>query len=171
MNNQQPLILLDVDGVLNPFPFTDIKRDWKFEPTFTSSIESGQFSLNLSKEMGQALLDLNCQIQWLTTWIRHEDFANPNIGKALDWPIQKEAQLVIAGLTDPFWKVRTVKSILSIPGPKVIWIDDDAARFIEHFSDWSLLDPHDRLQIIVPDPQVGLTKRHIQIINDFINET
>lgn len=166
----KPIIPLDIDGVLNPCPFNaERSKDWLFEPEFRSSPESGRFLLNLSKEMGQALLDLDCHIRWLTTWILDEDQANPNIGAALGWPKLPIIPIAPHGPSDFFWKPRAIKTLLENPGPKVIWIDDDINSFLQHFQP-DVLDPHKRLLTIVPESDIGLTKAHINIIKEFINE-
>lgn len=166
-----PIILLDVDGVLNPCPFNKHPRglEWKFEPEFRSSVESGRWPLNLSKEMGQALLDLKCEVRWLTTWIRDEDFANKDIGPALGWEHQRVCKISVRGMSDHWWKPRTVKELLQSPGPKVIWIDDDADGFAQHFDEGEL-DPHNRLLIISPESDIGITREHIDTIKLFLQE-
>jgi hypothetical protein len=161
----KPIILLDVDGVLNPCPFkAEMSSDWKFEPTFTS--KTG-FKLNLSKEMGRAILDLNCNIIWLTTWILDEDFANPEVGVALGWD-KKATAHIDESKTQFFWKTEKAREILSIPGSKIVWIDDDVNEFINMFKNRFDLDPHNRLLAICPDADVGLTKVHIDRIRTFL---
>lgn len=168
---ETPIILLDVDGVLNPCPFDKHPRglEWKFEPTFRSCADSGGFPLNLSKEMGQALLDLKCEIRWLTTWIRDADLANKNIGSALGWERQRVCAITLRGLSDYYWKPRYVKELLKDPGPRVVWIDDDADGYAQHFDEGEL-DPHNRLLIICPECDIGITHDHIDTIKLFLSE-
>lgn len=162
----KPILLLDVDGVLNPCPFDKNRSsDWAFEKTFRSTLASGGFNLNLSWEMGQALLGLGCEIVWLTTWILDWDHANENIGRAFGWAEKKVPEVT----REQFWKILEVKRILAEPGPKVVWIDDDALNFLELFEDGADLDPHSRLLVVCPDSSVGLTKAHLQEIKEFLD--
>jgi len=174
------VIFLDVDGVLNP----DTKENagWTFDKDFYS----GPYRLYLSTDMGQAILGLDCQIQWLTTWVRHEDDANAVIGPALGWPRQKVATLHLGveawdGGDDGLWKPRSVHHLLAREeGPEsVVWIDDDADFWTEQYRKACtkfasrgdppfVFDPYDRLLTIVPDSRIGLTKKHIKQIKHFL---
>lgn len=166
----KPIILLDVDGVLNPAPFkASWSPDWKFEPTARSCQESGGWPLNLSKEMGRAILDLNCEIRWLTTWIKNGDFANPNIGARLDWPRLSICPVQRKMSENIFWKPLAVKEFLENPGPKVVWIDDEADTLRDIFT-LDELDPHRRLLVINPEPFEGLTKEQLNTIQVFLKE-
>jgi hypothetical protein len=167
--SMKPILLLDVDGVLNPISFSSTDSfDWKFEAPFRSSEESGGWTLNLSKEMGQAIQSLDCEIRWLTTWILDADFANAEIGSALGWERLALCPFV-KHKSDPWWKPRAVKDLLQHPGPKVVWADDDINIFLQFFED-DELDPHNRLLAICPDPTVGLTKDDIDTIKEFLRE-
>lgn len=165
---QKPILICDVDGVLNPVPFREkTSPDWKWEHTFRSTADSGGFNLNLSSEMGAAIEALGCDITWLTTWIVGQDHANSNIGKSIGWSFKSFPNIP----ENPyiFWKVMEVKRILANPGPKVIWIDDEAIEFSELFADEWELDPHNRLLIINPETDIGLTKDHIDTMKVFLN--
>lgn len=162
------ILVIDVDGCLNPVPFDPaMSSDWKFEPTFCSSQESGGWPLNLSREMGQTLTDLNCEIKWLTTWILDADFANIEIGSALKWKRLNHCPFKQQGFTDIWWKPRAVKELLKDPGPKVVWIDDDINIFLQNF-EIGELDPHNRLLAICPFPAIGITKNDIDVIKEFL---
>jgi hypothetical protein len=165
----KPLLFADIDGCFNPVPFRAVvSKDWKWERTFRSNADSGGFNLNLSSEMGAAIESLGCDITWLTTWIVGQDHANPNVGKALGWELKPYPIIP----EDPyiFWKVMYMKDVLAQPGPKVIWIDDEATEFSELFSDQWDLDPHNRLLIINPETDIGITKDHIDTMKVFLND-
>ena len=168
-------LLLDVDGVLNPCPFSiDRSSEWIFEQPFKSTKASGGFTLNLSREMGKAIEELDYNIRWLTTWAHH---AHVNIGMHFDWISHQvlaeppEASYNMYGCTssDWLWKPRAVMEFVKDPGDKVVWIDDDANEFIDHFDKNGLtLDPHERLLIISPITDVGLTKSDLGRIREFL---
>lgn len=155
----RPILLLDVDGVLNPVPFTTTwSSDWEFLPEFISSEESGMWPLNVSAEMAMAITDLGCDVRWLTTW---GDHAHDNIGAAFGWRL-----LPVVAQPDRrsfSWKVKAATEILSEPGPPVVWIDDDIAEFACR-TDFTTIDPHKRLITVCPKTNVGLTRSHISYI-------
>lgn len=162
----KPILLLDVDGVLNPFPF-DARRssDWHFEE-FISTKASGGWTLHISKEMGDALWDLDCDIRWLTTW---EDHAHHNIGgPVFGWPT---LPVFFKDEGSFFWKADRVKRLLQKPGPPVIWVDDDLEEVAKCIEDWDEFDPYERLHMW-PGIQssVGLTKDDIQCLESLVRE-
>lgn len=63
LGRQRPLLLLDVDGVLNPLNI-HCPDTW---PDFKRVNVSG-FDLWLSREMGQALNRIDANIVWCSTW-------------------------------------------------------------------------------------------------------
>ena len=166
-------ILLDIDGVSNPVRFLpQDSSDWQFEPSFKSTKASGGFTLNLSREMAAAILGLGCDIRWLTTWGHHAHF---NIGMHFDWinyPVlaePPESSGMYGGGSDWLWKPRAVMDFLKDPGDKVVWIDDDADDYVDHWQKHGLvLDPHNRLLVICPETNIGLTRDHIKRIDEFL---
>jgi hypothetical protein len=173
-------ILLDVDGVLNPIPFSaSDSSDWKFESSFISSKPSGRYRLNLSREMGKAIEDIGARIHWLTSWHTHAHF---NIGLHFDWidhPVlaYPPSQLgygwsgYYGESEDRLWKARAVQRFLAEPGDKVVWVDDEADGLMAKFSNNAgNIDPHNRLLIICPDEYVGLTRSHIGSIVEFFEK-
>lgn len=168
----KPLLLLDVDGVLNPCPYhPDRSRDWEDFELYASSEESGRRALSLSKSMGQALLALECDIQWLTFWVRDADHANPEVGARLGWPTLPVAPFELR-LSDYVWKFSAVRRLLQEPGPALVWVDDNADTDLHWVrqSDvlWDRLDPHGRLLAVSPVTNAGLTKAHVEQIKDWL---
>lgn len=162
----RPILLLDIDGCCNPVglghpdgtPFQPPKT-WQFEPRFISDEPSGEFPLNLSKEMGQTILALDVDIRWLTTWTVN---AHNNIGKHFGWP-----KFPVAGRPqgprDFEWKPRAVKNLLAEDGPPVVWIDDDIPDFMRLLN-CGENDPFNRLITVAPKTHRGLTRWHIKWI-------
>lgn len=162
----KPIILLDVDGVLNPCPFkAERSPGWAFEPTFRSNERSGRWPLNVSKEMAQELLSITDDIRWLTTWC---DQAHPNIGgPVFGWPEFPVLQDHRKFSRNFFWKPANVQDVTREPGPPVIWIDDDSAGYVEACTLESL-DPHGRLLVITPECDIGLTREHFARIREWL---
>lgn len=156
-NIKRPILLMDIDGVLNPAPFDmNLSTDWFFEPSFRSDKASGEFILNLSREMGKAIMSLNAEIFWLSTWIKDIDSANPNIGKHMGWPNLPILPTINRNLNGGSFKREAVKEFIKDPGPEVFWIDDDA-EFIWKKDRPDCIDLHNRLNIVSPNSMVGLS--------------
>lgn len=156
-------ILLDVDGCVNALDPDNDPAGWVFEAAFRSSPESGGWRLNMSKEMGRALLELGTEIVWLTTW---EEHANTDIGKHFGWA--EKRTLTHHGKSKIFWKIEHIKDELAHPGDKVVWIDDDSKEFLQHFGSIEDADPHNRMLVICPFPTTGITKEHLDTIKKFL---
>jgi hypothetical protein len=170
----KPIIVLDIDGVLNTFvPVAERSADWKWDPEFRSDRDSGRFLLNLSTEMARALEKLG-ELRWLTTWIYNGDQANPNVGAHFGWnlpllDIVKDTttpRVSIFERPDPWWKSNSIKKLCAEPGPPVVWIDDDIEWFLRDGP--QDLDPHHRLFCVCPDADVGITRAHIEMIKNHL---
>jgi hypothetical protein len=165
----KPIIFLDVDGVLNrlqrPAPDPD---HFTFEPVFCApgGGPCSAFPLELSKEMGAALLDITDDIRWATSWTHWYDHANLHIGPRVGFPHLPapmcENGRMSEGPTSA--KFRVVQDELRRPGPPVIWIDDDVADPMQ------VDDPHFRLLCVNPEPGSGLTRSDIARIKQFLAE-
>lgn len=165
----KPILLLDVDGVLNGLGGPEaLCPDWKWNAPFHSSLESGGFKLTLSREMGDAIRALDLDVRWLTTWREH---ANPEVGARLGWGLLPVANREVeqdrfGSLVIDRGKGHAAKVLLANPGPPVVWIDDDAP--------WigvANLDPHGRLvATIQPDYLAGLSRAEIDRVRDVLGQ-
>jgi hypothetical protein len=159
------VILLDIDGVLNPCPFsTERSKDWVFDPEFVAKC----FQINASCEMARALLDLNHPIEWLTTWCMYDDSANQHIGPCIRMPRLKNNRTPYPD--EGWWKLAVYNlKRLQFDGP-IVWIDDDLAGAglpVEYGK--TAVDPLDPATLYVcPETDVGLTKAHIEAIAFFL---
>lgn len=162
---EKPIIVLDVDGVLNPWVFDPQDcPDWAFEKHRLDG-----FQVYLSRDMCQALTDLRVDIFWLSTWMMDGDLCNSLIAPAAGLP--QMPCLPLADYTiDSMYsngpsstekKAAAMTLLVAKPGPKVIWIDDDAF-------DIQVFDPHERILRLVPNAAVGLTKDNIQEIQEIL---
>lgn len=163
----EAILLLDIDGVLSPFPFSaERSSDWKFEPEFISCVDGRMFRLTLSKEMGQAIAGLGCGIRWLTTWCDH---AHPNVGQHFGWPKYPVAGRP-RGMSDFTWKPATVFDLVHKHSGPLVWIEDEAEDYYEGYLkrafEQTPLDNPDRLIIVGPESKVGLTKDALEYVQD-----
>lgn len=174
----KPLVLLDVDGVLNPFGAA-----WSFEDDPAATAASHGFALHrlttgswsgtvaLATWHGRVLRDIaeSADIVWATTW--NED-ANAKIGPLLGLPLLPVLHLEPGWDDALFWKVPQIAQWLAEnhPGRDWIWLDDgvvnsDAAavRGLD-----SRVGPGVTYWV---DPVVGLTARDFDLVWDWLAGT
>ena len=181
----RPLVLVDVDGVLNALGPPDpawpdwqqgwaraMGRDWpvRWSPTVTSAIRGWRDTAD---------------VQWLTTW-GHD--ANQGLHELLGLP-----ELPVAGthqdsadegtaddadalaavtpaapdeLTGRWWKFDVVRRILRAqPDRRLVWLDDDLAGS-ERVRTWTRT--HADCLLIAPDPRSGLVRAHLEAVERFL---
>ncbi|MCU1624904.1 MAG: hypothetical protein JWL79_3749 [Frankiales bacterium] len=172
-----PLILLDVDGVVNILGEDDSPDGWDVVCSGRATAEGNTYPIVWSPEVVAALtrwLDDGVEIQWLTTW-GHD--ANRSLRELIDLP-----ELPVAGtydhepagvpeepgrshasdapsapdpLTGQWWKYDVVQRILrEQPERTLIWIDDELHGAMR-FREWA--DEHPQVHAIGPDGDLGLT--------------
>ncbi|MFI9024730.1 hypothetical protein [Streptomyces sp. NPDC053560] len=130
MTDSRPLLLLDVDGPLNPWLAPETRRATGYathrmrppgwEPPRDPLL------VRLNPTHGPALLALGCELVWATTW---KDAANTWIGPVLglpplpylDWPDGHHADS-----SGVHWKTRHL--VRSVAGRPFIWVDDEIGR-------------------------------------------
>ena len=122
----QPVLFLDVDGVLDPFGdpkgpdvgFRDFKS-WTFAHPFESGLG---YKLWLSPEMGKRVGALDVELRWLTSWREH---ANRHIGQRFGWPFIQPPAAKFSMETDEMklWNIETF--LEEEPDRPFIWVDDD----------------------------------------------
>jgi hypothetical protein len=156
-------ILLDVDGVLNAVGYDlSHKRGWD---DFADAMCNG-YRIQHSQKMADALLDLDADIHWLTTW---EELANEFIGPLFGWPefpVVDSTDCREVGRYAPWWKAKAAQRFLEAnPGP-FVWIDDDM-HYGKRSLGWLEEYPHPYLQI-APDIFNGIVPAEIEMARGFI---
>ena len=121
MTDLRPLLLLDVDGPLNPFRATKPKGYTMHRlPTAGSS-----FNVWLNHDHGSMLLDFaaehGLELVWCTTW---EHDANVCVGLHIGLP---ELPVIEFGFTAHDWKFGAVLRYAA--GRPLAWLDDDFLLF------------------------------------------
>jgi len=115
LNPDRPLLLLDVDGVLNPL---SLHRPDAW-PDFEQADVHG-YDLWLSEEMGRALSRVNASVAWCTTWCD-----DPRGLVEIARYMGGLCPLWMGSWGNPFsWKSAMVAHALE-RFSLVIWIDDD----------------------------------------------
>jgi hypothetical protein len=159
----RPLLLLDVDGPLNPFG----ARLWRPRGYVTRRVHPANWSarqkpgsrrlrrglrIRLNPAHGQRLLALPYELAWATTWM-HEanEMIGPVIGLPRDLPVIEFTNLFEKDPEGLYWKTRRVVEWAA--GRPFVWVDDmitdlDVRHVTEHHEGAALL-----LRI---DPRKGL---------------
>ena len=152
-----PLILLDVDGVLNPHLRPG--REWD---THLVEGPDQSYKVILNADHGPALLTLaeqtGAELVWATTW---EEMANRSIGPLIGLP-ELPVIPVSSGdgpVSSPWINSKTAAVAEYVKGRPFVWFDDDLSR-----DDTTWLKAHDGVgafRIIHVGGRHGLTDRHI----------
>jgi hypothetical protein len=183
----RPLVLLDVDGVLNVL--SDSADGWPVLAAGWAVAEGRRYPINWAPDVIDALrrwLDEGVEVQWLTTW-GHD--ANDSLRHLLGLP-----ELPVAGtyrqepwgapeaagdshasvapaapdpLTGQWWKYDVVQRLLrEHPGRTLIWVDDELHLEGTRFRRWA--DEHPSVIPIGPDGRYGLTPDHLAQIDELL---
>jgi len=183
----RPLVLLDVDGVLNAVPHSGASPAWPEWCTGHAVAQESAFRITWSPTVVDAVRGWTelADVQWLTTW-GHD--ANTSLRHLLELP-----ELPVAGthdeedaggrapgsgahadvapaapepLTGRWWKFDVVRRIVGEqPGRRIVWVDDDLVGEVD-IQDW-VRDAVDCL-LVVPHPASGLTEDDLAAIDAYL---
>jgi hypothetical protein len=154
-----PVVLLDVDGVLNAVQprrpegwrrgtFSGFVLTW--DPTVTARLRG-------LHESGRV------ELQWLTTWTDRADelLAEP-MGLPRGLRIHGREGVLSTGFRGQlrglhgWWKLAAARAVAKAePGRRIVWIDDDLAVPAADTSEW--LATNAQVLVVAPDLVAGLT--------------
>jgi hypothetical protein len=164
----KPLLLIDVDGVLNPFGF------WEPLPNefvkYSIKVNDGRtFSVHLNAEHGKRLLDLSdrFELTWCTTWV-HE--ANEKIGPKIGLP---ELPVVEWNNVQPQWAIgdlcwKTLDVIDYTVERPFVWLDGDIGEADVDYIGYKRGD--NNFALAKTDAFVGLEDMHFESIERWYND-
>jgi hypothetical protein len=167
---EAPILLLDVDGVLNALLpegpgrwaqgiFNGYVIAW--DPTITARLRG-------LHENGRV------EIQWLTTWGEDADrlLAEP---MGLPRGLRTRARELAAptgfagrlGGESSWWKLAAAREAAEEePGRRIVWIDDDLAEQAADTTDWLAANPH--VLVVAPSLFAGLTHEQLDAIEAWL---
>lgn len=155
----KPLLLLDVDGPLNPFRAT---RPGGYTAHRLPS-DGMTFNVWLNHDHGRMLLDLadehQAELVWCTTW---EHDANMSVGPHIGLP---ELPVIELGHTADQWKFGAVIDYAA--GRSLAWLDDDFPLFPRE-REWFFGRRAGTPTLLhLVDPAVGLTAEDLVRVGDW----
>jgi hypothetical protein len=159
----KPLMLLDVDGVLNAFDGTR-----NIPAGYQKTVCNG-YTIKWRPEVAARLRDLHdseaVEIRWLTTWA---DEANAWISPALDLPILTVAGQVPFREKNGWWKLVVVRDLaVAEPTTPIVWVDDDIKGDRDAMA-WLRTPAADNVLAICPAVNVGLTDVDLDLIEGWV---
>jgi hypothetical protein len=162
MKNVRPLLLIDVDGVLNPFDMNRNAPAPGFELHYITVRDGRTFPVLLNRAHGEWLnaLSEDFELVWATTWA---DQANEAIGPRIGLPTLPVVEPVRRGLyrVEKFGPVREI-----VRGRPFAWLDDSFEYGVPQWARRRNGRWYPSL-LVRPDPAIGLTETHIQTLREF----
>ena len=170
MTAPPPVLLLDVDGVLNA-ALLDLPEGWRrgtyngfvlsWDPTVTTRLREWH-------EAGRV------ELQWLTTWTEKADalLAEP-MGLPRGLRTHGREGVASTGFAGPlrglsgWWKLVAARSVAEAnPGRRIVWIDDDLAHQADDTGEWLAANAH--VLVVAPDLTIGLTHEELDRVEAWL---
>jgi hypothetical protein len=165
-----PVLLLDVDGVLNAVR-RDLPTGWRRE-------SYDGYVLSWDPTVVARLRDLHeagrVELQWLTTWTAKADelLAEP-MGLPRGLRTHGREGELPTGFTGErravpgWWKLGAAREVAQDePDRRIVWIDDDLAEPAEDTSSW--LAANDHVLVVAPHVEMGLTHAELDRVEDWL---
>jgi hypothetical protein len=165
-----PIVLLDVDGVLNATR-RDLPEGWR-RGTFNGFVLSWDSTvtarLRAWHESGRV------ELQWLTTWATDADrlLAEP-MGLPRGLRVHARDDAAPTGFAGSFgarlgwWKLAVAREVAAAePDRRIVWIDDDLAVQATDTGEWLAAHPH--VLVVAPDLVRGLTHEHLDEVEAWL---
>ena len=165
-----PILLLDVDGVLNAI-CRDLPEGWRrqiFDGYALSWDPTVVVRLRELHESGRV------ELQWLTTWTERADelLAEP-LGLPRDLRTHSREGESPTGFEGErrglrgWWKLGAAREVaLAEPDRRIVWIDDDLAEPAEDTRTW--LAANDHVLVVAPDFEKGLTHAELDRVETWL---
>lgn len=163
-----PVLLLDVDGVLNA-----VRPEWSAPPRHATASTNGQtYRLCWAPELLDRLrgwhLDERVELRWATTWCHDADQLErlwnlPPLARALDDDdLGSFLRILIA-------KVNASLAVVEEERRALVWVDDDAIPAFGPYRN-RLDNASSSVLLVTPRPTRGITMEEADLIESFLDE-
>lgn len=166
----KPLLLLDVDGPLNPWALRATREGYTAYRMTPHGWTGRPLNVRLSPAHGPMLLDFaathGVELVWATTWAQD---ANTMIGPRIGLP---ELPVIDFGGGQPGalpgWKYQAVAQYAS--GRPLAWFDDDFAEAAYIKARWRFEDAREGVPTLLHDvdPTMGLTQVDLDTVAEWV---
>lgn len=168
----KPIILLDVDGVINAVVGQrgkgdpSVWQDWQY----ASVLATGHawpicYSPTVIDYLNQINRSGRAEIRWLTTW---GAWAQGDLADQLHidhFEVAGERDDFVS-TSDGWWKRTVVEAVSLTTDASLLWIDDDL-KFYTSAHNWAR---DSDIAMISPSTGTGLTPKHLRAIDLFLEE-
>jgi hypothetical protein len=169
----KPIMLLDVDGPLNPYAAKATKRPEGYTVHRMTPMgwEDNPLHVWLDHSMGAKLKSLGYQIIWATTWAKEaNEWISPHVGlptdlECVEWG-PHGVEFDTPGIRKLYWKTPQIAVWMQehYPDRPYIWVDDEAfkrdEKYLESKSD-------QKLKVFTIDPSKGITEDDLKDFKDW----
>jgi hypothetical protein len=165
-----PILLLDVDGVLNAAAL-DLPEGW-LRGTFNGFVLS--WDPTITARLRKLHDEGRVEIQWLTTWTTDADrlLADPmGLPRGLKTHARAESAPIgflgrFVGVAD-WWKLAVAREVAAAePDRRIVWIDDDLSEQAADTGEWLAEHPH--VLVVAPDLFRGLTHEQLDEVEAWL---
>jgi hypothetical protein len=181
----KPVLLLDVDGVINVVARKPPTHIWYADAWVETQVRTGEHNYRILA--AQPVLDLLerihveglAEIRWHTTWQNDTEI----LADALclpSWPVAHAPEFRgglawisarIRNELNPWWKVPAAERVVREEKRPLIWLDDDITWSLRRYNVDRELRDYAPTLTISPDEKIGLTKKCLLRIEQFLELT
>lgn len=176
IDDQRPVWLLDIDGVLNATSRSVPSHIWPRYTwrQFSAMGNSREWTLRVAQPVVDFVQEMHdsglVEIRWHTTW----QHAAQNVAKELDlpeFPVHEAPEYNSTAWTYSvqglWWKLPPAWRVIGEEKRPLIWTDDDIS-FLTNKEQLAALKAAGRVLLVEPSSTEGLVQKHLTKIREFI---